>query len=232
MTGRDPSKWKLEGWLYNDIFYPTTDAFKAAYYAPGFVKLKPNVEGVWATSDQQGPVLPLDTASPPESVAPAGSRYFVDHQQKYVKWMDFTFYMGFTRDRGLALYDIRYKGERILYELSLQEALAHYAANDPVQSGTAYLDTFYGFGTYAFEMVKGYDCPAYATYLNSSFYVSETTHTHLSSICLFEFDASYPIQRHSTSQYVSNTKNIYFTVRSVCTVGKWVPLIFHLVCFD
>ncbi len=49
--------------------------------------------------------------------------------------------------------------------------------NDPVQSSTAYLDTYYGFGPYAFELVQGYDCPAYATYLNSTFYVSETTHT-------------------------------------------------------
>lgn len=70
-------------------------------------------------------------------------------------------------------------------------------------------------------MVKGYDCPAYATYLNTSFYVSETTHTHLNSLCLFEYDADFPIQRHSTSKYVSSTKNVYFTIRSVSTVGNY-----------
>lgn len=69
--------------------------------------------------------------------------------------------------------------------------------------------------------MPGYDCPEYATYLNSSFYISETTHTHLNSICLFEFTADYPIQRHSTSEYVSNTKNTYFNVRSVSTVGNY-----------
>lgn len=121
----------------------------------------------------------------------------------------------------MALYDIRYKGKRVLYELGIQEALAHYAGNDPVQSGTAYLDSFYGFGPYAFELVKCYDCPAYATYLNTSFYVSETTHTHLNSICLFEFNADFPIQRHSTANYVSVTKNVAFTIRSVSTVGNY-----------
>ncbi|KAL5313511.1 hypothetical protein ACEPPN_017931 [Leptodophora sp. 'Broadleaf-Isolate-01'] len=30
MTGRDPSKWKIEGWLYNNIFYKTTDEFNKA----------------------------------------------------------------------------------------------------------------------------------------------------------------------------------------------------------
>ena len=39
----------------------------------------------------------------------------------------------------MRLYDIKYRGERIIYELGLQEAIAHYAGNDPVQSGTAYL---------------------------------------------------------------------------------------------
>ena len=150
VTGRDPSKWKLEGWLYNDIFYPTTKAFRTAYWSPGFVKLGANVEGDWARTDRTGPALPLDEASPPIAVAPAGARDSVDQERKYVEWMGFSFYIAFSRDTGLRLFDIRHNGQRILYELGLEEALAHYAGNDPVQSGTSYLDTFYGFGPYAF----------------------------------------------------------------------------------
>ncbi|PNS15337.1 Copper amine oxidase 1 [Sphaceloma murrayae] len=221
VTGRDPAQWQFQGWLYNDVFYETTDAFRAAFYSPGFERLAPNVEGDWARTDQEGPVLQYDDQSPPVMVAPSGPRYGVDVARKYVEWMDYSFYIGFTRDLGIALYDIKYKGQRILYELGLQEALAHYAANDPFQSATSYLDSYYGFGPYAFELVKGYDCPSYATYLNSSFYVSETTHTHLNSICLFEYDADFPMQRHSTGSYVSVRKNVYFTVRSVSTVGNY-----------
>ncbi|KAK0625529.1 copper amine oxidase [Bombardia bombarda] len=221
VTGRDPSKWKLEGWLYDNIFYATTEEFRTAYFGSCFKKHGANVDGDWAGSNQQGPILPMDNALPPIEVAPAGSRYAVDHEQNYVEWMDYSFYIGFTRDTGMALYDIRYKGERLLYELSLQEALAHYAGNDPMQSGTSYLDTFYGFGPYAFELVQGYDCPAYATYLNSSFYVAETSHTHISSICLFEYNTDYPIQRHTTGAYTSVTKNTYFVVRFVSTVGNY-----------
>ncbi|KAF7196652.1 Membrane primary amine oxidase [Pseudocercospora fuligena] len=221
VTGRDPAQWKFEGWLYNDIFYPTTDAFRTAFYSPGFVKLGANVEGDWARTDRNGEALPMDTNAPPQMIAPGGSRYAVDQESKYVSWMGWSFYIGFTRDRGLALFDIRYEGERILYELGLQEALAHYAGNDPVQSGVGYLDTYCGFGPYAFQLVPGYDCPSYASYLNTSFYVDETTHTHINSICLFEFDADYPMQRHSTGDYVANTKNVYFTVRSVSTIGNY-----------
>ena len=232
VTGRDPSQWKLEGWLYASVFYPTTEAFRAAYWSPGFVKHPPNVAGAWTDSDQQGEVIPEDTIYPPTLIAPAGPRYQVDSEEKYIKWMDFEFYLAFSRDTGMHLYNIKYKGERIIYELGLQEALAHYAGNDPVQSGTSYLDSYYGFGPYAFELVKGYDCPSYATYLNSSFYTAETTHTHLDSICMFEMDAAYPMQRHSTSKYISATRNIFFNVRTACTVGNYDYMFTYSFYFD
>ncbi|KAK6066824.1 Primary amine oxidase, lung isozyme [Seiridium cupressi] len=221
VTGRDPSQWKVEGWLYDDQYFETTETFREAYWSGVLPKLRPNLEGAWASTDPIDTTLPYDSNYPPTTIAPAGPRFGVDHDRKYVEWMGFSFFIGFSRDTGMALYDIKYKGERILYELGLQEALAHYAANDPVQSGIAYLDSYYGFGPYAFELVPEYDCPGYATYLNSTFYVDETTHTHLNSICLFEFTADYPIQRHSTGEYVSATKNTYFSVRSVSTVGNY-----------
>lgn len=40
------------------------------------------------------------------------------------------------------------------------------------------------------------------------------------AICLFETDAGYLMQRHSSSEYVSATKNIAFVIRSVATVGN------------
>ncbi|KAI1344805.1 membrane copper amine oxidase [Xylariaceae sp. FL0016] len=221
VTGRDPSQWTLEGWFYNDIFYETTEAFRTAYWSGQVEKLAPNVEGNWDRTDPQDTTLVYDKNHPPVSVAPSGTRFGVDYERKYVEWMDYSFYVGFSRDTGMALYDVKYKGERLLYELGLQEALAHYAGGDPTQSGTSYLDTYYGFGPYAFELIPGYDCPEYSTFLNSTFYVDETTHTHLNSICLFEFTADYPIQRHSTSEYVTATKNTYLTIRSVSTVGNY-----------
>lgn len=136
--------------------------------------------------------------------------------------MDFSFYLSSSRDLGIQLHNIVYKGERIIYEVGLQEAVAHYAsASDPFQASNAYLDSEYGFGETAFELVSGFDCPAYATYLNTSFYAGETTHTHPNSICMFEIDTGYPIQRHTTFSYASVTKNIVFFVRSVSTVGNY-----------
>ncbi|EKG22116.1 Copper amine oxidase [Macrophomina phaseolina MS6] len=142
ITGRDPNLWKLQGWYYNGVFYETTEDFKSAFAAPGFEKLAPNVAGQWTSTDQTGEVSALDDLAPPMTVAPSGSRYSVDEQEKYVKWMDFEFYIAFSRDTGVRLFDIKYRGERIIYELGLEEALAHYAGNDPVLSGIAYLDSW------------------------------------------------------------------------------------------
>lgn len=43
---------------------------------------------------------------------------------------------------------------------------------------------YYGFGPYAFELLSGYDCPTYATYLNSTFHVDELSKTHRNSCVL------------------------------------------------
>ncbi|KAJ7910597.1 putative copper amine oxidase [Mycena leptocephala] len=231
ITGRDSSKWKVLGWLYGDIFYSTTAEFRKAWKSPGFVKYELNLPGEWIGSDQTGPHFPADDIAPPVAVQPNGQRFSICGMD------GFLLYITFTRDTGLRLFDIKYKGERIIYELGLQEAIAHYAGNDPVQSGTAYMDTFYGFvrphllrlkllrypsaGPYAFELVPGYDCPTYSHFLNSTFHAAEISTTHRNNICLFESDPGYLMQRHSSSNYLALTKNIVFTLRSVSTVGNY-----------
>ncbi|KAJ3749653.1 copper amine oxidase [Lentinula detonsa] len=231
-TGRDPLGWSVIGWLYRDVYYNSTESFRAAWEAGELEKSALNLEGPWIGTDYRGPTTSVGANStmwgsekaPPVMVPPSGEdgiRYKVDVENKYVEWMDFSFYIAFRRDSGMRLFDIRYRGERIVYELGLDEALAHYAGNDPVQSGTAYLDTYYGFGPYAFELLAGYDCPTYSTFLNSTFHAEEVSTTHPNSICLFENDQGYLIQRHSDDAYVASTKNIAFTVRSASTVGNY-----------
>ncbi|KAK2746498.1 hypothetical protein FQN57_003124 [Myotisia sp. PD_48] len=221
IAGRDPSKWSVEGWFYNGKFYETTEKFREAFYSPGFEKLAPNVDGEWTSTDRTGQPFKHDKIAPPVAIQPEGRRFAVDVKEKYVEWMDFSFLISFNRDTGVRLFDIKYQGKRIIYELGLQEALSHYASNDPLQSGVSYLDTLDGFGRGAFELVRGYDCPSYATYLNTTYYGEETTHTHLNSICLFEADTGHAIQRHSSPLSVGVTKNIVFTLRSVSTVGNY-----------
>ncbi|KAL8639331.1 MAG: hypothetical protein Q9228_003623 [Teloschistes exilis] len=222
ITGRDPSKWSVVALQYNGIFYESEADLRKAINSSGFIKPGTNLDGAWACTDYNNISFPHDELNPPVSVAPDGPRFTVDVEEKYVEWMDFTFYLSSSKYLGTQLHNIKYKGERIVYELGIQEAMAHYAsASDPFQASNAYLDSEYGFGQTGWELVNGFDCPAYATYLNTSYYTGETTHVHPSSICMFEYDPGYPIQRHTGASYVSVTKNIVFTVRSISTVGNY-----------
>ncbi|KAF2192177.1 amine oxidase catalytic domain-containing protein [Zopfia rhizophila CBS 207.26] len=223
LTDRNSSKWSVTGWFYNGIFYENTDEFRDAVFSNGFEKLPPNLDGDWTSTDRQGEAMPLDELPPPVPVLEGTKRFSVDVKENYISWMDFTFYISVARDTGLTLYDVRFKGKRIIYELGLQESLTHYAGNDPVQSGTTYFDTQGGLGATMISLVNGFDCPSYSTYLNATWSDGEAVNSVLNGICLFEMDAGFPIQRHTASQrnYTSVSKNIVFTVRYVSTIGNY-----------
>jgi primary-amine oxidase len=85
-TGRDPSKWKITGWLYNNIFYENIDTFKAAVAKPGFEKLGMVVDGPWAHIEKEGDAEPLDELPPPMLIEPGGKRFSVDTNENFVSW--------------------------------------------------------------------------------------------------------------------------------------------------
>jgi len=126
LTGRDASEWKVAGILYNDIFYDTFDEFRTAITTEGFVRNGANEDGSWAHTDQEGPIMKGDELYPPIPIAPQGSRFSIDPMKQYVEWMDFSFYIAFSRDTGVRLFNIKYKRDRIIYEIGLQEAMAIY----------------------------------------------------------------------------------------------------------
>ncbi|KAF1967283.1 amine oxidase catalytic domain-containing protein [Bimuria novae-zelandiae CBS 107.79] len=218
--------WKITGWYSRGVFYENTRDFEAAVSSADFENPPPNVDGPWISTDKQGE-LPLDNLPPPATVSGGKRRFSVDRNENYVSWMDFSFYTATSPKEGLSLHDVRYKGQRVLYELALQEALAHYAGADPVQSETLYFDTFGGLGSEMFPLVKDYDCPSHATYLDAGY---------PNAICLFEADTNFPIRRHTVwnpeKNYTSVAKNIVFTVRWISTVGNYDYLFDYNFFYD
>lgn len=222
VTGRDPSKWSVVGWYTGGIFYNSTDSFRKAWEEgkvekPIFNKFDYLID----VTDKSEGALPLDDLPPPSIVMPGSLRFSIDQEENYVEWMDFSFYITHGRDSGIRLHEIKYKGQRIIYELGLDEAIAHYAGSNPDSAGTAFLDGYYGFGTSAVRLIPGYDVPYYAHLLNASYHNGDDTITFTNSIGLFEFDPGYPIQRHTTNRYISVTKNPKFVVRYIATIGNY-----------
>ena len=122
------------GWLYNGHYYNSAQELRAAWERPDFEKLPKNLDGDWTQiEDFEG--TPERDDPPPIMIQPYSPRYKLDKEEKFVSWsmsqyhmhkkllansvtVGFEFYMAYSQIDGVTLYDIRYKGERIIYEVS------------------------------------------------------------------------------------------------------------------
>jgi primary-amine oxidase len=82
--------------LYADELYFSIDDFRAAWQSPEFKKMKVNMPGDWIDVSHTGEELPLDEKAPPQEVLVGGQRFKVDDEEKYVEWMDFTFFITYV----------------------------------------------------------------------------------------------------------------------------------------
>jgi primary-amine oxidase len=218
-TKRDT--WLVGEWLYNGVIYDNDTMLRDAMLDPGFEKTAINHNGHWADTEEFETVLPERDMLPPLSIQPFGPRYELDRAQNYISWMGFSFYISTSQATALALFDIRHENQRLIYHLGLQEALAHYAGFEPMQSGLEFLDTFFGMGKMMFSLVPGVDCPGYAEYLDMSYHRSGKMWTNKNAICIFEYTSDAPLQRHTTAFSATVSRNTYLVVRSVSTVGNY-----------
>lgn len=154
-TSPSQSDWTIKGFYYNGIVYNDVDKFRAALKDPLFKRTPPNLDGDWTETEDFDAAPEGRDLPPPVTVQPYGSRYRLDRKEKFVSWFGFEFYVTSAQATGLSLFDIRFKGERVLYELGLQEAMAHYAGDDPMAGGQEFLDTFFGMGKSMFELLPG-----------------------------------------------------------------------------
>ncbi|KAF2461214.1 copper amine oxidase [Lineolata rhizophorae] len=231
-TGTDASKYFLKGIVTGEMFYPSVDEFRAAYdsgeVAFAFQQTR---DDNWAMVDYK-PELgerELEERFSPSSLELDGKRYKIDPEARYVEYMGWSFYVHFTRSLGIMFYDIKFKGERILYELSLQEAVAQYAGNQPKAANTVYHDTYYDLGTYMTSMVEGFDCPFGATFWDVSYYEENLKVSNPDAVCIFETDMTHPLSRHRAGggstdydfQNMGVVKGSFLGVRAIATVGNY-----------
>ena len=227
----NPDNWTTSEWFYDGILYDDIKAFRTAWSSPNFTKVSANLDGSWTDTEDFHAQPRGRRLRPPLSIQPHGPRYQLDREQQYISWMGFTFYLATSPSTAVSLFDIRFNNDRIIYHLGLQEALAHYAGSEPIQSGLEFLDTLFGMGNRMFTLVPGYDCPAYADYLDMTYHTGEKTYTNKNAICIFEYTSDAPLQRHTSEWSVTVSRNTYLVVRSVSTVGNYdytIDFLFYL----
>ncbi|XP_068023130.1 amine oxidase [copper-containing] 3 isoform X2 [Melanerpes formicivorus] len=218
----DMSQWAVNRVFYNGQYYRDMVQLENAY-----VQGRVRVEKV-RRAPRDGEFSSMKPRAPPAApfplqFEPQGPRYSVRNNR--VLFQGWSFAFGISVSRGLRLFDIRHQGERVAYEISVQEALSVYGSNCPGGMSTRYMDGSFGIGRYASPLVRGVDCPYSATYLDVHCLAdSQLPRTTKGALCIFEQNLGSPLRRHYSnlqSLYYGGLVNSALVIRSIATVGNY-----------
>ncbi|XP_019386103.1 PREDICTED: membrane primary amine oxidase-like [Crocodylus porosus] len=213
------SRWKVLKVFYNGQYFEGMVQLESEF-KKGHVKVdkvrKVPLDGGYSSLK---PRVPHQHVGPLQ-YEPRGPRYSIRSNQ--VVFQAWSFAFGMDVNTGPRLFDIRFRGQRIVYELSLQEASAIYTSNNPGAMSIRYLDASYGIGRDAFSLVPGADCPYLATYLDSSYLAdSFVPETNKNSICIFEANLEAPVRRHYNKRYYGGLANSVLVFRTISAVSNY-----------
>ncbi|XP_061493083.1 membrane primary amine oxidase-like isoform X2 [Rhineura floridana] len=222
VSSLDVSQWKVQKVFYNGQYFEDMEDIERQFNK-GHVKVakvkKAPLDGGYSSLKQRVPHQGLG----PLHYEPRGPRYTIWNNQVF--FMSWSFAFGIDANRGPQAFDIRFKGKRIVYELSLQEASAIYGSNSPASMLTRYMDRSFGLGYTTSTLVKGLDCPYLATYLSRHYLLdSSLPVSRKNSICIFEQNPEMPVRRHYDSKQIpfyGGLADSVLVFRSISTVSNY-----------
>ncbi|KAF7697755.1 retina-specific copper amine oxidase [Silurus meridionalis] len=213
------SDWTVEKVMYNSEYFDSIESFKKKYAANDVQKI------VYKDISNYASLKPKSkpTGLGPHQYYLQGKRFSVKNNQVIYKEWSFAF--GLSSLTGMRVFDVRFKGERIIYELSVQEAMSVYGSITPGMMLTKFLDTSIGIGRFAHELVRGVDCPYSATYVDVYRYIDiNATQLFRNAICVFEHDLGRPLRRHF-SDFFQNSygglTNSALYIRTITAIGNY-----------
>ncbi|CAG5121784.1 unnamed protein product [Candidula unifasciata] len=231
LDGSNPKNFVIDKLWYHGKLYNSVDELIVFYNSSGpseksHISRHTYNPSVFSSLNLRGSPQPEEPLRPPTQVEPDGKRYSLkDRKVTYLGW-SFNFRMSALT--GPSLYDIRFKGERIAYELGLAEIAVFYSGYNSLHRITDFVDSGALIGTHSKSLVPGGDCPESATFINQTFSgqaVDEPVEL-VRSFCLFENNNGYPLRRHlSYSHYegafYGGMLDSVLTLRSVVTVVNY-----------
>jgi diamine oxidase len=156
-AGSDPSKWRIEKLLYNEQLFDSVEALMGAYrngtLVKTFIPALNNEEKLLFTYERRGKEQPSKPMRGPQLYEPDGKRYTV--RGRHVEYMNWAFDFRVDTSTGLQVHDVRFGGDRIVYEISLQEAIATYTGFYPTQMSNNFLDSNYFMGVNSHDLLQG-----------------------------------------------------------------------------
>eukprot|EP00437_Effrenium_voratum_P006675 CAMPEP_0181435656 /NCGR_PEP_ID=MMETSP1110-20121109/20446_1 /TAXON_ID=174948 /ORGANISM="Symbiodinium sp., Strain CCMP421" /LENGTH=784 /DNA_ID=CAMNT_0023559199 /DNA_START=43 /DNA_END=2397 /DNA_ORIENTATION=+ len=214
MTAWDVAEWKVHHITFcGQGPFNSTAELKAAH-AKGELKVcKPKLAvGDWDTPQQESP-----KSSTPRT----------ESQESGVAWGPWSFSVTQRPSTGMAITDIKFRGERVAYELALMDSQAIYGGS--ARDQFMYSDSAYTMSQWSTSLEPGVDCPEDATFLSAVNWMGPSMYKNPDPskadtfwpICVFHWDEDHEIWRHMdggmTRGYVRKT----VLVRSIATVGNY-----------
>ena len=218
------SEWKILKVLYNNQTFDTIDELVAKYENDTIEKIKVTAPKgnatLFSSYERRGTPQPSEPMRGPELYEPDGKRYTVSG--RHVSYMSWSFDFRMDSNSGMQIYDIQFNGERIVYELSLQEAAATYAGYYPTPLWNNFLDGSFGMGKSSYEMVRGVDCPDTATFFDLVHMIGfGGPKTFRNAVCVFELNTGIPLRRHYEKNFYGGMANQVLILRTIATVYNY-----------
>lgn len=230
MDKADPRTYSVDKVWYAGKLYNTVDELVSGYNSSSIPKVKlqmpKNGPDLFSSIHRRGEEEPLQSKRPPKLVEPDGKRYSLSNRQvNYLGWQ-FNFRMSSLS--GPQLFDVRFKGDRIAYEISLQELVVVYSAHNAMHQVTDVADSAGYIGTMAKSLVPGADCPESSTFISNTLAGQLVKGpVHFPNVwCLFEHTSSLPLRRHLGYRFVHGSfyggmMDSHLTLRTILTIGNY-----------
>lgn len=213
------SQWKVEKLLYNGKYFNTVEELKMEYDNGNLKKI------VYKETPDYGSLKPRNKPqqTPPLQFYAEGKRYSI--KNNHVLYLDWSFAFGLSSLTGMRVFDVRFNGERIAYEISVQEAMSVYGSVTPGMIITKFLDSSIGIGRFAHELVRGVDCPYNADYVDTYRYIDVPVPVRFkNSICIFEQNMGQPLRRHFADFFHNSyggMVNSALVFRTITAIGNY-----------
>lgn len=225
----DPEKWTVEKVWYNGQYFDTVEELMQKYDEGSIKKHKlpeHDPTDLYSTFIPRGQSNTPTNIHGPKLVEPQGPRYHVDGN--FVEYAGWSFAFRVRSSAGLQIFDLRFNGERVAYEVSLQEAIAFYSGDTPAAMQTKYIDAGWAMGTSDYELAPGIDCPEIATFKDMyHFYDTDKPIRYRNALCIFEMTTAMPLRRHFNSNFkggynfFAGLENHVLVLRTTSTVYNY-----------
>uniref|UniRef100_A0A8C5K7I1 Amine oxidase n=2 Tax=Jaculus jaculus TaxID=51337 RepID=A0A8C5K7I1_JACJA len=229
----DVRLWTVEQLWYNGKFYQSPEEL-AQKYANGDVDAvvledpRPkNTEDppLFSSYSPRGDFPTPISVGGPRLVQPHGPRYQLEDNVVHYGGWSFAFRL--RSSSGLQILNVHFGGERIAYEVSVQEAVALYGGHTPAGMQTKYIDVGWGLGSVTHELAPGIDCPDTATFLDAiHYYDSDEPVLYPRALCLFEMPTGVPLRRHFDSNFKGGF-NFYAGLRGHVLVLRTTSTVYN-----